>query len=531
MASGDTCVSIGAAFENLEVEGDREKVKKKRDAAFYVKDKQGRRRFHGAFTGGFSAGYYNTVGTEEGWAPSLFVSSRVEKANRNTRKPEDFMDEEDLEEFGIAPRQVATKDEFLLSEKKAPKRPNTSLLEDSLCSMIIPARSTIGAQLLHKMGWKEGQGIGPRVARKVDTENDVTSSAVAAPANQKVYGCAVHPQALDKYEEMMQKFLFAPDDVGEWSFTAKGDFHGLGYSGIDTTATDGSTSEDRTLSLYGMSGQAFGVGALEEEDDDIYEVEKKHDYDRSVTDDGVGEGQFGWTGPHSIGDRWTMECFVKASKMPKPAKKYRCPPLPRDYRPFHKFKVSFEGSSVASGDKKQLLNAVTRGQMLGEEVSVFNLISPEDRQRIERAKQGMEKRKESSSGDQDRKPTRWDQTPQYTAVKLPEWAKPGYKPFADDPAKQARYEDFLSGKQDTCSGPQYLGMTEWEKQRERGEFAKAADVYQPLATSLESKFTRGDTAVEDEKKQGDESIARQTFEWHPHKILCRRFDVPEPYPQ
>ena len=50
-------------------------------------------------------------------------------------------------------------------------------------------------------------------------------------------------------------------------------------------------------------------------------------------------------------------------------------------------------------------------------------------------------------------------------------------------------------------GPQYLGMTEWEKQRERTEFAKAADVYQPLATSLESKFTRGETAMEDEKKQ------------------------------
>lgn len=74
--------------------------------------------------------------------------------------------------------------------------------------------------------------------------------------DQRVYGCAPHPQAMDKYEEMMQKFLFAPDDVGEWSFTAKGDLHGLGYSGIDTTtaAADGSTSEDRTLSLYGMSG-------------------------------------------------------------------------------------------------------------------------------------------------------------------------------------------------------------------------------------------------------------------------------------
>jgi len=42
---------------------------------------------------------------------------------------------------------------------------------------------------------------------------------------------------------------------------------------------------------------------------------------------------------------------------------------------------------VASGDKKQLLNAATRGHILGEEVSVFTLISPEDRQRIERVKQ------------------------------------------------------------------------------------------------------------------------------------------------
>jgi hypothetical protein len=34
-----------------------------------VTDKEGRRRFHGAFTGGFSAGFYNTVGSKEGWAP------------------------------------------------------------------------------------------------------------------------------------------------------------------------------------------------------------------------------------------------------------------------------------------------------------------------------------------------------------------------------------------------------------------------------------------------------------------------------
>ncbi|OLY82808.1 G patch domain-containing protein 1-like protein [Smittium mucronatum] len=43
-------------------------------------DDAGNRRFHGAFTGGFSAGYYNTVGSAEGWAPSTFVSSRSNRA-------------------------------------------------------------------------------------------------------------------------------------------------------------------------------------------------------------------------------------------------------------------------------------------------------------------------------------------------------------------------------------------------------------------------------------------------------------------
>ena len=33
---------------------------------FQVRDEEGRRRFHGAFTGGYSAGYYNSVGSKEG---------------------------------------------------------------------------------------------------------------------------------------------------------------------------------------------------------------------------------------------------------------------------------------------------------------------------------------------------------------------------------------------------------------------------------------------------------------------------------
>lgn len=41
-----------------------------------VTDENGRRRFHGAFTGGFSAGYFNTAGSRDGWSPAHFKSSR-----------------------------------------------------------------------------------------------------------------------------------------------------------------------------------------------------------------------------------------------------------------------------------------------------------------------------------------------------------------------------------------------------------------------------------------------------------------------
>src|ERR1700753_3759345 len=67
-----------------------------------VTDERGRKRFHGAFTGGFSAGYFNTVGSKEGWTPATFVSSRTnrakDRAQNAQKRPEDFMDDEDLVE-------------------------------------------------------------------------------------------------------------------------------------------------------------------------------------------------------------------------------------------------------------------------------------------------------------------------------------------------------------------------------------------------------------------------------------------------
>ena len=71
----DTYVFFGTALEN-EVESRAGSFRKPvKDSSTQrslpvwkqeVTDAEGRKRFHGAFTGGFSAGYYNTVGSEVG---------------------------------------------------------------------------------------------------------------------------------------------------------------------------------------------------------------------------------------------------------------------------------------------------------------------------------------------------------------------------------------------------------------------------------------------------------------------------------
>eukprot|EP00889_Picochlorum_renovo_P003800 jgi/Picre1/30830/NNA_006190.t1 len=64
-----------------------------------VTDRQGRKRFHGAFEGGWSAGYWNTVGSAEGWEPATFKSSRDDRTKAQTQSIEQFLDDDELEEY------------------------------------------------------------------------------------------------------------------------------------------------------------------------------------------------------------------------------------------------------------------------------------------------------------------------------------------------------------------------------------------------------------------------------------------------
>lgn len=227
--------SFGTPFEPVEDDAPRKKAVPIHEQV--VTDTEGRRRFHGAFTGGFSAGYFNSVGTKEGWQPATFVSSRSQKLEQRSQRPEDFMDDEDMGEFGIAPKRITTKEEFLSQGSELQNRrkrvvtsegsegiiPGGPLLQD----LVVPVKMSVGVELLKKMGWKEGQGVGPRERR----------------TKKKVYGCSL-PSDLsssqtaagnddDEEDIFAVGLLFAPKDVDVFTFTVKDDKHGLGYRGLD----------------------------------------------------------------------------------------------------------------------------------------------------------------------------------------------------------------------------------------------------------------------------------------------------------
>ncbi|KAL8590611.1 hypothetical protein ACOMHN_011047 [Nucella lapillus] len=596
-------------------------------------DGKGRPRFHGAFTGGFSAGYFNSVGSKEGWTPSLFVSSRQQKQGAATHLPEDFMDDEDLGEHGIAPRQFATSDTFssdALNRKRRAEVVSSTrdsilpasatltdlILPESVCmfvaltDLIVPKRLPIGIKLLRKMGWKEGQGVGPRVKKKTKKRKGKKAPGM------KIYGCSLPTQSDEEESDLsdvdLQNVTFAPKDVTPISLTSKDNVHGLGYHGLDPRSALPTThvslfeapAISSAKSKKGIRGQAFGVGALENEDADIYNTDSISNYDQTMELDD-SEQFFGWTAPGAHKGKGKkdppkvpvsyvgklLEGFTLSDKPLPPKKVFRAPTLPKGFKPFHRFKKTAQQlaqeaigeTPVTAGRQsgQQKMNAVERGLMLGETPvasSVFDLIPKEDINKMEAIKEAAKMAAASrfhSAGSTSENTdiptppaTQADQGTPLQEKEKPSAAGgdkgdqtsllsggPGVRPFHKEPAKQARYDQYLTLVKQGVNEPYKdvaMGhMTEWERQREKEEFSKAIMIYRPLSNMMASRFTRGafiDDAehqtsglVEAQTEKNEQAkaaemkmygkLTREEMEWHPHNLLCKRFNVPNPYPE
>ncbi|GAX77920.1 hypothetical protein CEUSTIGMA_g5362.t1 [Chlamydomonas eustigma] len=246
-------------------------------------DEQGRKRFHGAFTGGFSAGYYNTVGSVEGFEPATFKSSRSERAGAKQQNIDDFLDADELEErkrthlhvrsdydtFGTAAAELAISEAQRDSESRPSIIPG-GLLEE----VVVPVANSVGMHLLQRMGWRPGRGIGtasssrgPEVAgSKWGTVSGVsldnTPLYVLLP-KMDVHGLGFDPfRNADDFREIKRRKVEAKSEALRNS--AKGTFAGT------ASATGGAMRGMGPASASNHPrrgrGVAFGTGVLDEDD-------------------------------------------------------------------------------------------------------------------------------------------------------------------------------------------------------------------------------------------------------------------------
>ena len=508
-----------------------------------VRDERGRKRLHGAFTGGFSAGYFNTVGSKEGWAPSTFVSSRSNRAKDAKtpaqQKPEDYMDDEDLADASEA-QKLETQASFAGLGATQDDGMRRGLLSD----LFRVNEDTIGVKLLQKMGWRQGQGVGPKVQRKATLDEDHVSKD------------GTH--------------LFAPANSRVVLINKKKDRFGLGYAGegrLDgrpdnrqpTTLSrqQDDIDEDDEQSLFSLKRSTksnsktkrsgLGVGVLNDtgsDDDDPYEMGPKISYNRIIGGDrkkkkggivvksanpaaknapsfmskklGKVINSTGFRKCHD--GRLPLDGFVLASSplLTDQENKYPPPKVPDDWEP-SKAKDSAVSSdratfkSTADVARESTMDPAARAAVLGEQrlpgKSIFDFMSKEARDRLVSATGRTnlpQARGEAAPAGYERSEAQktkslWDLVPRLdpsVATSALQRGIGGWMPYSEDEAKRSRYRNFLeisSGSRKTLPDrPAGSSTDEWVN--EMREFAQAAQVFKPISGLMASRFTSSSSA-------------------------------------
>ncbi|QRW02697.1 G patch domain-containing protein 1 [Ceratobasidium sp. AG-Ba] len=508
-----------------------------------VRDEKGRRRLHGAFTGGFSAGYFNTVGSKEGWAPATFKSSRTNRASQKAARPEDFMDEEDLAELRDSQKLVDTTEP---SSSFAPPQ-DTSDIASALQSLTLPTSDSPGAKLLRKMGWKPGQGIGPRISYERRRQQDVEAGVVKGDA-------PVDAEA--------SKHLFAPRDTPVLLFRPKENAHGLGHVGPVRLGGEGNVQEKAGPNI----SAGFGLGALNDADDDDIDV-----YDPGATssrttrmaydelDDTDADGHSrrrpltlsnqsrsqapsqtagrvvgGPAGKFNDG-RLVLSGFALSETPVGQDEWFPLPKVPKGWTPDPKrvwAKFSAEGQDEnkpaepeQSGWKKAP-TAEERGAQLGEPAlpqakkSVFDYLSQKDRDRLQNF------RKDPSSFTPAAPPPKPTVKPKIAPTTAPtaKAALLGFQPFTSDPLRQARYTAYLQYHASPIplsegQTPPGLGLLPDQNaeqfNKEMEDYAKAAAIFKPVSGAMAGRFvgaSSGSVIVGGGPSVGEGGLYQPTFD-------------------
>uniref|UniRef100_A0A915MSQ9 G-patch domain-containing protein n=1 Tax=Meloidogyne javanica TaxID=6303 RepID=A0A915MSQ9_MELJA len=572
----------GTPFEQLEDEAKTAVSKKPKGIQDeIVTDERGRRRFHGAFTGGFSAGYFNTAGSKHGWVPQTFKSTRTERGERLEQMAEDFMDEEDFGEFGIASRKFRTKSDFmdtlaapgeerLLAWERAGTSTsnfvgNDGSLADKLNSLLRPVNDSIGIRILRKMGWRPGKGVGAKMTRRALERQKLIDAKNSGKETE------FDEETVRDIEEIIQTAEFSPDDIKPVEICQKEDAHGMGYKPLQEIGVLSEKYGRVTASLKktncsgkGIRGQAFGVGAFEEDDEDIYT-----NYDLTQYDFEVGSTQSTQLNVPKFDSTFIPSSSSMQGKNSfKSQKFFVADTPPPGWRPSTNRTKSLLFSGRKEISKKlpeavaKISNQLTpfqRAKLLGErDHSVMEMLSNEQRAKLKINNFAISDGSKNDNREHHSKHTN-DRHRMHHGLTA--------QPFEEEPLKAHRFRQYVNYLKRGVPfiQPPEMTLLQWESEKadfeealpselrallkdvqERQKPLARLDFARPIAEHLKNRFAREsgvdkedyEEQIKHESNPQLEAVGsnqfgtatRQLHEWHPAPDLCKRFNVSNPYP-
>ena len=463
------------------------------------------------------------------------------------------MDDEDIADAEDA-RKVETAQGFagLGSTKEDAHRRGTFI------DLLRVEGETIGVQLLKKMGWKVGQGIGPKVRRKARLDG-VERPETDADAT----------------------YLFAPENTHLISFIRKTDHKGLGFDGevklspsrTESHTTKSGDEEDEESGFLApkisvkktMVSGGIGIGVLNDtgsDDEDPYEIGPRISYSKVIGADKKKKKKkaANWvvkpsmkskpvfiskraaTAKASAGlrrchdGRLPLDGFILSSvdgfsSVIQSSGKYQPPNIPAGWTSSKRPKPGYQNAaylSTADVSKASKLDPKSRASLLGEAAlpgkSVFDFLSASARDRIATvtgksnlpAALGEVPEGYSMTEEERRKEflAQFPKVDKYTAEAALSRGASGFMPYGEDEAKRSRYRAYLENQvgitPDLPEQPRGTTKDDWLK--ELREFANCAQIFKPMSGMMATRFTSSTTAPkltsEAPSSAGDPLISR-----------------------
>jgi G patch domain-containing protein 1 len=530
--------------------------------------------------------YFNTVGSKEGWTPSTFVSSRSTRhkneGNPTEQRPEDFMDEEDLAN-AEEDRRVQINAGYAALGSTEGEVPQRAAFMDLFH---VPGE-TMGMKLMKRMGWREGQGVGPKVLRTARLGEGLSDVA--------------------------GQHLFAPENTRTILFIRKDDYRGLGSDNQQPKSEKVANRQDEPGSgddvVFGTSkalpkkkkGQVrggIGVGILNDtgsDDEDPYEIGPRISYSKVIGGDkkkkrpvviGTLKPVFvskkaqavkaaaGFRKCHD--GRLPLDGFILSSGVGSMtssnlAEQYKPSEVPLDWQSSKTSVTKTETTpfvSTADAAKVASLDVRSRAALLGETPllgkSVFDFLTPAARQRIA-ASSGKTNLPDAHGEVPSGYVSRRDNGAYLIADRLPKIGadaavaalnrgSSGWMPYADDEAKRGRYKAYLENQAGMTENlpVRAPGVTSDDWIKELEEFAHCAQIFRPVSGMMATRFTSSSSSLPGQPGPGDITLLRKPAaiqadpaeaaakmgmfgrltrseeDFYPTRLLCKRFGVPAP---